>query len=79
MDSFRNRFSLGPSKYIIENPATSIERYKEESFSKYVPPREDLNKVMLAANGKEYDILQNILRSEMVQEVHTLLAKACVE
>jgi integrase len=47
-------------KYILENPATSIERYKEKSFSKYVPPREDLNKVMLAANGKEYDILQSI-------------------
>ena len=47
-------------KYITENPATSIERYKEESFSKYVPPQEDVNKIMLAANGEEYDILQSI-------------------
>jgi len=47
-------------KYIIENPATSIERYKEESFLKYVPPQEDVNNVMLAANEKEYDILQSI-------------------
>jgi integrase len=47
-------------KYITENPATSIERYKEEPFSKHVPPHEDMNKIMLAANKKEYAILQCI-------------------
>jgi len=47
-------------KYITENPATAIEKYKEEPFTKYVPPQEDVNKVMLAANEKEYAILQCI-------------------
>ena len=47
-------------KYLTDNPATSIEQYKVDSFEKYVPPQEDVNKVMLAANEKEYAMLQCI-------------------
>jgi integrase len=42
------------------NPCRKIERYKETPYIRYVPPAKDINAVMLAANGWEFDFLQCI-------------------
>lgn len=51
---------LVKNKFTDVNPVTAIEKYKEEPFIKYVPPQEDVNKVMLEADPWEYAILQCI-------------------
>ncbi|MEA1967094.1 MAG: site-specific integrase [Thermodesulfobacteriota bacterium] len=42
------------------NPCIGIEEYEEDSFVRYVPPPEDINAVLLAAEPWEYDFLQCI-------------------
>lgn len=44
--------------YLSHNPATEIESYKEDIFIKYVPPPEDINTILLASEGWEYDFIQ---------------------
>lgn len=40
-----------------ENPASSAERFLEEPFRKYVPPSEDIDKVLMAANREEMELV----------------------
>ena len=44
--------------YLSNNPATGLEHYKEDLFIKYVPPPEDINTILLKAEGWEYDFIQ---------------------
>ena len=47
-------------RYCNFNPCNQIEKYREKKYYPYVPPQEDVNKVLLAANDFEYDFLQTI-------------------
>lgn len=47
-------------KYCRENPCVSIEKYRTQQFTRYVPPPEDINKVLLQASDFEFDFLQAI-------------------
>jgi len=42
---------------IYKNPLRGIEPFSEDEFKKYVPPVEDINKVMLIANQEDMDLL----------------------
>lgn len=44
-------------KVRLLNPCTTIDKYTENPFIKYVPPKEDINKVLLAAEGLSKDFL----------------------
>lgn len=48
------------NKYCIENPCLDIEKYRTKKYYPYVPPAEDINAVLLAANDFQYDFLQTI-------------------
>lgn len=43
---------------IMFNPCRGIEQYKEDPYTRYVPHPEDINKVLLAAEGWESDFIQ---------------------
>jgi len=45
------------------NPARAIERYAEEEFIKYMPPIEDINRVIMVANDKERAFIRLILHT----------------
>ncbi len=47
----------------LQNPAKPIDPYKEPEFIKYVPPMEDITKVVLAAEGDVQDFIMAILQS----------------
>lgn len=48
------------SKFIPLNPCTGIEKYRTEKYYPYVPPPEDINKVLLQADDFQYDFLQTV-------------------
>ncbi|WP_289022848.1 tyrosine-type recombinase/integrase [Desulfobacter postgatei] len=51
-------------KGIIEtNPITTIKKFPAEKFKKYVPPREDIIKVISAAGAEEKDIIRVAIHS----------------
>jgi integrase len=43
--------------YLVNNPCKGIERYPEDSAPPYVPPAEDIDKVILAAQPDEMDLI----------------------
>ena len=51
---------LKKNKYIKSNPCDDIEKYRVEKYYPYVPPPEDINKVLLIADDFQYDFLQTI-------------------
>jgi len=51
---------LKKNKYIIYNPCEDIEKYRTKKYYPYVPPPDDINKVLLQANDFQYDFLQTI-------------------
>lgn len=44
--------------YINTNPCKNIVQYKEDMFSKYVPPAEDIQAVLAVSNSMEADIIR---------------------
>jgi integrase len=42
---------------LVKNPCNNIESYPEQTKSKYVPPAEDINKVLLAADREDMDLI----------------------
>lgn len=48
------------NKLIDDNPCVGIEKYRTEKYYPYVPPPEDINKVLLQADEFQYDFLQTI-------------------
>ena len=51
-------FNFAKKHGIIErNPIDSVERYKQDKFKKYVPPREDIDAILAIATPFEHDIL----------------------
>jgi integrase len=42
---------------LMKNPCNNIESYPEQTKAKYVPPAEDINKVLLAADGEDMDLI----------------------
>lgn len=51
---------LMKKEYVDFNPCLKIEKYREKKYYPYVPPAEDVNKVLLVADEFEYDFLQTI-------------------
>lgn len=47
-------------KILPMNPCLSIEKHRTQKYAPYVPPPEDINKVLIAANDFEYDFIQTI-------------------
>ena len=43
---------------VLKNPCMNIENYPEQSKIKYVPPADDINKVLLAADYDDMDLIQ---------------------
>lgn len=59
--------------YCDINPCNKIEKYRVQEYIPYVPPPEDLNKVLLAADEFQFDFLQSIYHlSARRKEVMTL-------
>jgi len=46
--------------YLDINPCAKVEKYREKKYYPYVPPAEDVNKVLLLADDFQYDFLQTI-------------------
>jgi len=51
---------LKKNKYVAGNPCEDIEKYRVTKHYPYVPPPEDINKVLLVADDFQYDFLQTI-------------------
>jgi len=49
--------------YIVIDPTSPIDDYKEESFRKYVPPSEDIHAVLKIANEFELDIIRTVFHT----------------
>ena len=66
-------------KGIIDtNPVKTIPQFPAEKFKKYVPPKEDILKVIAVANAEEKDILRVILHSmARAGEIRRLKKKHC--
>ena len=45
------------SNYVKENPLRHIDQKGEDVYRKYVPPQEDINAVLMAANQEEMDLI----------------------
>jgi len=48
------------NELLLRNPCINIQAYPEEPKVKYVPPAEDINKVILAADPEETDLLHTV-------------------
>lgn len=48
------------NEFLLRNPGLNIQDYPEEKIVKYVPPAEDINKVILAADPEDTDLLQTL-------------------
>jgi len=64
---------LKKNKYIQSNPCDDIEKYRTKKYYPYVPPPQDINKVLSIASDFEYDFLQTIYHlSARRKEIITL-------
>jgi integrase len=44
----------------LKNPCHNIESYPEQTSARYVPPAEDINKVLLAADREDMDLIMTL-------------------
>lgn len=59
---------------IRSNPARAIDPFPENPFIKYVPPAEDIDKVLLAANRQEMEILLTLYHTAgRIDEIRRLI------
>ena len=71
----RALFNFGiKKKYLIANPATGLEFFPVERVVKYIPPKTDLLKVILAADPDTQDYLWTmVLTAGRVGEINSML------
>ena len=48
------------NELLLRNPCLNLQDYPEEPKTKYVPPAEDINKVILAADPEDTDLIQTV-------------------
>ncbi|MFO7754129.1 MAG: hypothetical protein R6V41_13505 [Desulfobacteraceae bacterium] len=76
MRALKALFNFGikpPNRWFLDNPTDGVQFFPTESREKYVPPVEDVIKVLLAAEGQVQDYLWTIaLTMGRVSEVNRL-------